>query len=61
MSAELLPAEENEQGPAEETRTLSERDRYFAMRIALGDSIRRPVGRSASPIGTAGAWSSSPR
>jgi hypothetical protein len=40
MSAELLPAEENEQGPAEETRTLSERDRYFAMRIALGDSIR---------------------
>jgi transposase len=41
MSAELLPGEENEQGPAEEARTLSERDRYFAMRIALGDSIRQ--------------------
>jgi hypothetical protein len=41
MSAELLSAEENEQGPADEARTLTERDRYFAMRIALGDSIRQ--------------------
>jgi hypothetical protein len=40
MGAELVPGEENEQGPADETRTLTERDRYFAMRIALGDSVR---------------------
>jgi len=41
MSAELVPGEENEDSPQSAGRTLTERQRYFAMRIALGDSVRK--------------------